>query len=215
MTESTRLHGLTIKGLYVLSGEALEFGSITQFDKDRFVVKLGEETALEIGSTVSIRLITSDARKTAPLQARVTARNEESYARVYHLAPCPESIEALEPEVRALFDRRGVRRTRPRTHVPVQVGLPATGTSVTGVLQDISGRGAGVVVKSTDDKYFVSATTVQVTFRLTDGPPYAFMGSIRRRLLGKQGILYGIEFDVEMTPRGAQNAERLEQAIGH
>ena len=207
---------LALKGVYAFSGiVAPDFGTILDFKPETSIVKFSESLALEVGSYTKLRFTTTDATKAPLLEARVSARRDESYARVYRFQHRLDKsfLDSLSPELRRLFELRSEPRKRPNTSTIVRIGVLETGVNQTGRMVDLSTRGLGVLLPPGSDAALVHSPQVQITFQLGSEPPYAFAGNIRRRELVAKGVLYGIEFDLKATHMAESLCRRLERFL--
>ncbi|MEM1448748.1 MAG: PilZ domain-containing protein [Planctomycetota bacterium] len=205
----------TVQGAFVpsLDGGA-SFGSLLRLAAETSVLRFREEIVLPIGTWTPLRFSIARAERTQPVRSRVMMRVDDGAGRTYGFWHRLDSdlMEALG--LQSTAERRRVRRRRVRESVAIQLADVRTGRCHGGTLHDISPAGAGVVLALEDDVSFPHAGPAQLTFRLGDEPPYAFVATIRRRRLDVAAMHYGLQFDLDATPRGAQLAERLDGAIG-
>ncbi|MEM9381214.1 MAG: PilZ domain-containing protein [Planctomycetota bacterium] len=205
----------TVQGAFVLLPDGgASFGSVLRIAAETSVLQFRDEPVLPIGSWTDLRFSIARAERTGSIRTRVMMRIERSDGRTYGFWHRLDSdlMEALG--LQSAAERRRVRRRRVREPVAIQIGDVASGSCHGGTLHDISPAGAGVVLALEDDRSFPSTGPVQLTFRLGAQPPFAFVATIRRRRLDVAAMHYGLQFDLDATPHGAELTQRLTEAIG-
>jgi len=200
-------------------------------------VRLGEVIA-STPSNVSVRLhcdvaprfaIADKARltltsrslpETIAMSAEVVSRTEAEPYRSFGFRIEQRSAEQQE-SLRAflgLVGRRGDFRAPidPERPVPAQALVQVHGESVEfiGTLQDVSARGACVVLKGHAERSLCHVDRMELRFSLPGGDePLTLTCEIRHRMATPDGVAYGLRYDPEASPAFLEQQEQISEFV--
>ena len=202
---------LAFRGLYLLHDHVPQFGNLLEMGPSRCEAQFKGNVSLAVGAWTKLRFSTTRPQCSPLVPAQATARTDQSYGNSYcfQLKLDQKLLEGLRPEERRLFEFRSQPRKHLSTPAEGFFSNPTSGTCISGIIRNISAGGAAAVLPAGSDEALEATNRLHVSFRLDDGPPFAFLANVRRRELTRAGILYGLQFDLNATPRGSEESARL------
>ena len=152
------------------------------------------------------------------MTARVQNRTEEEGARRYGFGFLEgERLDAELPSVlRKLFNRRKALRLAPDLGMPVAVVLEGEGGGmrVEARLANLSPIGAGVALDPESESAFANTSRIGISLSLPGARvPVRLIAHIRHRRLVAGEILYGLEFDPDLSQDFTRRQDQITKYV--
>lgn len=171
-------------------------GTVRVCLEDEILVKMSQDTVLPLGDDIEM-VVSGAGLESFELQGSVCRRIETRGGRLYGLAHDRAELRG-HPNLDPKPDRRRWARLRAQERIPVL--LCVADTEVAGALVDVSAGGIALTAAVNREGAIAEHEVATVSFV----PPGSRtevrrLCRIRSRLLGSEGIRYGLRFDVPDT----------------
>ncbi len=173
---------------------------------------------LALGEDVELIFTSKQLKDPVRVTARVQNRTEEEGARRYGFGFLEgEQLDAELPSVlRKLFNRRKALRVAPDPGMPVAVVLEGEGGGMRAEarLANLSTIGAGVAIDPESESAFADTSRIAISLSLPDSrDPIRLIAHIRHRRLVAAEILYGLEFDPELSKDFTRQQDQITKYV--
>ncbi len=204
-----------VVGVWVKKGERIPVhGMIVDFGIQRSTIRFeaNDNTVLSLADLVLLRFMLGFGAAMPVIQGQVVERRDEPNGRVYqflHTAGV-EFHDKLPPGLlKSRYERRRVPRYKFEETLPCCLSNGQYGAQAEGLLFDVSELGVGLTVESEVDVVFPEAKDVRLSFTLPEETdPLQLVGSLTRRVLRGERVVYVMEFDLTEKTQAARLALR-------
>ncbi len=173
---------------------------------------------LALGEVIKLVFTSKRLKDPVRVAARVQNRTEEEGARRYGFGFIDgRQLDAeLPPVLRKLFNRRKALRVAPDPDRPVAVVLEGEGGGIRAEarLANLSTIGAGVAIDPESESAFADTSRIAISLSLPDSrDPIRLIAHIRHRRLVAAEILYGLEFDAELSQDFTRQQDQITKYV--